>query len=158
MALLVFVSTFVYGIRQRGAGPYFKGFISEPVAKNPVINLLARGFFTGLTILEELLKPVTLALRLFGNIFAGGIMLSLIAALITWQVGHIPVGGVLGVVFNIIWKLFDAVIGAIQAFIFALLTVLYFAMAGSGHGSGDHDEDDAHDDQPAAEPASQTAA
>jgi F-type H+-transporting ATPase subunit a len=158
MAVLVFVSTFVYGVRQRGAGPYFKGFISEPVAKNPVINLFARGFFTTLNVLEELLKPVTLALRLFGNIFAGGIMLSLIASLIAWQVGHIPVGGVLGIVFNIIWKLFDALIGAIQAFIFALLTVLYFAMAGSGHGGGDHEDeaDDVHDH--AGEPATQAAA
>ena len=51
------------------------------MAKNPVINIVARGFFTTLNVLEELLKPVTLALRLFGNIFAGAIMLSLIASL-----------------------------------------------------------------------------
>jgi F-type H+-transporting ATPase subunit a len=51
------------------------------------------------------------------------------------------VGGILGGLFNIIWKLFDMFIGAIQAFIFALLTVLYFGMAG-----GDHDE---HDESPA---------
>jgi F-type H+-transporting ATPase subunit a len=54
--------------------------------------------------------------------------------------GPAPVGGVLSIVFAIVWKLFDMAIGAIQAFIFALLTVLYFGMAsGEGH-SDEHDE------------------
>jgi F-type H+-transporting ATPase subunit a len=60
-----------------------------------------------------------LALRLFGNIFSGVIMVSLIGlfpAFILWA----P---------NVIWKLFDLFIGLIQAFIFALLTVLYFSSA-----------------------------
>jgi len=139
MAILVMVSVWIYGIRTKGLKAYLKHFI-EPF---PIL--------LPLNILEELLKPVTLALRLFGNIFAGGIMLSLIGALIAWKVGDVPVGGVLGIVFNIIWKLFDMVIGGIQAFIFALLTVLYFAMAGAGHGDehGEkHDEShlDDHDD------------
>jgi F-type H+-transporting ATPase subunit a len=132
MALLVMVSVWVYGIRQKGLKGYLKHFV-EPF---PIL--------LPLNILEELLKPVTLALRLFGNIFAGGIMLSLIGALIAWKVGDVPVGGVLGIIFNIIWKLFDAIIGGIQAFIFALLTVLYFAMAGAGHD--DHGDEHAHDE------------
>jgi F-type H+-transporting ATPase subunit a len=132
LALVTMVSVWVYGIRLKGVRGYFRHFI-EPF---PVM--------LPLNILEELIKPVTLALRLFGNIFAGGIMLALIGALIAWQVGDIPVGGVLGFVFNIVWKLFDMFIGAIQAFIFALLTVLYFAMAGAGHE--EHDEEhDKHD-------------
>jgi F-type H+-transporting ATPase subunit a len=150
MALLVIVSTWVYGIRQKGFRGYFRHLI-EPFP-----------FLLPLNILEELLKPVTLALRLFGNIFAGSIMLVLIGGLISWQVGHVPVGGVVGLILNIIWKLFDAFIGAIQAFIFALLTVLYFGMAGAGHSDDEHGHDDehpvapAHDEQPnkpaAAEP------
>jgi F-type H+-transporting ATPase subunit a len=69
-----------------------------------------------LNIIEEIMKPITLALRLFGNIFSGVIMVSLIAlfpAYILWA----PEAA---------WKIFDAAIGLIQAFIFALLTVLYF--------------------------------
>ena len=133
MALLVMVGVWTYGIRQKGAKGYFKHFLE------PYPCLLP------LNILEELIKPITLALRLFGNIFAGGIMLALIAALIAWTLGPIPVGGVLAIVFNIIWKLFDMAIGAIQAFIFALLTVLYFGMAGAGHD--EHDEHEpTHDD------------
>jgi F-type H+-transporting ATPase subunit a len=70
-----------------------------------------------INIIEELAKPLTLALRLFGNIFSGVIMVSLIAlfpAAILWA----P---------NVIWKLFDSFIGLIQAFIFGLLTVIYFS-------------------------------
>jgi F-type H+-transporting ATPase subunit a len=70
-----------------------------------------------INIIEELAKPLTLALRLFGNIFSGVIMVSLIAlfpAAILWA----P---------NVLWKLFDAFIGLIQAFIFGLLTIIYFA-------------------------------
>jgi F-type H+-transporting ATPase subunit a len=120
MAIFAVVSVWVYGIKTSGLG-YFKHFVQ------PFPVLLP------LTILEELVKPVTLALRLFGNIFAGGIMLALIAA-IPWWAG-MPVA-------NIAWKMFDLFIGGLQAFIFALLTVLYFAMASGGHG--DHEDDAAH--------------
>jgi F-type H+-transporting ATPase subunit a len=147
LALVTMVSVWTYGLRVKGARGYFRHFI-EPF---PVM--------LPLNILEELIKPVTLALRLFGNIFAGGIMLALIGALIGWSVSDIPIGGVVGFVFNIVWKLFDMFIGAIQAFIFALLTVLYFAMAGGGHGEHDeehakHDTDDATEasDASSAEP------
>jgi len=139
MAILVMVGVWTYGIRTKGAKAYFRHFI-EPY---PVL--------LPLNVLEELVKPITLALRLFGNIFAGGIMLALIAGLITWSVGSIPVGGVLGLFFNVVWKLFDMAIGGIQAFIFALLTVLYFGMAGAGH-----DEHDEHDEPaPVTDPTDQ---
>jgi F-type H+-transporting ATPase subunit a len=146
LAAVTMVSVWTYGLRLKGARGYFRHFI-EPF---PVM--------LPLNILEELIKPVTLALRLFGNIFAGGIMLALIGALIGWSVSDIPIGGVVGFVFNIVWKLFDMFIGAIQAFIFALLTVLYFAMAGSGHeehgDEHDHADDvtEASDETSAAEP------
>jgi F-type H+-transporting ATPase subunit a len=116
LAAVTMVSVWVYGIRQKGARGYFKHFL-EPF---PVL--------LPLNILEELVKPITLALRLFGNIFAGGIMLALI--------GLIPIAALW--IPNLLWKSFDAAIGVIQAFIFALLAVLYFAMAGAGHD--DHGE------------------
>jgi F-type H+-transporting ATPase subunit a len=144
LAVMVMVGVWIYGIRLKGVKGYFSHFLK------PYPILLP------LNVLEELVKPITLALRLFGNIFAGGIMLALIAGLATWQLGGLPVGGVLGVFLNIIWKLFDMAIGAIQAFIFALLTVLYFGMAGAGHDDHDgaHDADDstADADDRASEP------
>jgi F-type H+-transporting ATPase subunit a len=111
LAAVTMVSVWAYGIRTKGAKGYFKHF-TEPF---PVL--------LPLNILEELIKPITLALRLFGNIFAGGIMLALIT-LIPIYAFWLP---------NILWKAFDGIIGVIQAFIFALLTVLYFAMASAGH-------------------------
>jgi F-type H+-transporting ATPase subunit a len=128
MAIFAVVSVWVYGIRKNGLG-YFKHFVQ------PYPVLLP------LNVLEELVKPITLALRLFGNIFAGGIMLALIAA-IPWWAG-MPLA-------NVLWKMFDMVIGGLQAFIFALLTVLYFAMAGGGHG--DHEE---HEERPLNDPTDQ---
>jgi F-type H+-transporting ATPase subunit a len=124
MAIFAMISVWVYGIRTKGAKGYFKHFL-EPFP-----------FLLPLNILEELVKPITLALRLFGNIFAGGIMLALIAA-IPWYFG-MPVA-------NIVWKLFDMFIGGLQAFIFALLTVIYFAMAGAGHDDHEDHAEDARD-------------
>jgi F-type H+-transporting ATPase subunit a len=125
LAAVTIGSVWVYGLRQKGAKGYFKHFL-EPF---PIL--------LPLNILEELVKPITLALRLFGNIFAGGIMLALIGLMpiyLLWA----P---------NLLWKAFDMFIGLIQAFIFALLTVLYFAMAGAGHEDhGDEDHDEASDD------------
>jgi F-type H+-transporting ATPase subunit a len=129
MAILVMVGVWGFGIRQKGLKGYLRHFL-EPY---PVL--------LPLNVLEELVKPITLALRLFGNIFAGGILLALIAGLIDWKIGGFPIGGGFEWFFNIIWKLFDMFIGAIQAFIFSLLTVLYFGMAGAGHS--EHDEHDA---------------
>jgi F-type H+-transporting ATPase subunit a len=135
MAVAVIVSVWVYGVRQNGLGGYLGHFLKPHWAMLP------------LNVIEEVTKPISLALRLFGNIFAGGILLALIGSLTAWSVGSVPIGGVLSVFFAIIWKLFDMAIGLIQAFIFALLTVLYFGMA-SGHGEHEEHEsstDDASD-------------
>jgi F-type H+-transporting ATPase subunit a len=119
LALLVIGGVHVYNFRQHGMRGYFKSYAHGPKILIP------------LTVIEELVKPFTLALRLFGNIFAGGIMVSII--------GLIPIYAFWGP--NIVWKLFDMFIGLIQAFIFALLTIIYFGMAGGdshdeAHGDG----------------------
>ena len=107
-----------------------------------------------LEILQDLLKPVTLALRLFGNIFAGGIMLALISGLVGLTLGPLPIGSFLTIVFNVIWKLFDTMfLGGLQAFIFALLTVLYFGMAGAGDHDEHHDEHDESTTEETPQPA-----
>ncbi|MGB9376720.1 MAG: F0F1 ATP synthase subunit A [Mycobacteriales bacterium] len=133
LAGIVIVWMHITGIRKRGAKEYL-GHFFKPAYLAPI------------NIIEEFAKPVTLALRLFGNIFAGGVMISVIALMpsfILWA----P---------NVLWKLFGMAIGVIQAFIFALLTILYFSFA----VSSDHDDDEDHatsapDDSsvPAADPA-----
>ena len=128
MAIMVMVGVWTFSIRERG----FKGWVKHYFEPVP--------WMFPLEVLQDLLKPVTLALRLFGNIFAGGIMLALIAGMVSLAPAHIPLGSVLTIVFSIVWKLFDTIfLGGLQAFIFALLTVLYFGMAGA-HGAHDEDE------------------
>lgn len=105
MALLVIVGMHVIGIRKRGFRDYYH-HLFQPYKVLFPLNLI-----------EELVKPLTLALRLFGNIFAGVIMVALIALFPAWLL-WLP---------NVAWKLFDMFIGAIQAFIFGLLTIIYFA-------------------------------
>jgi F-type H+-transporting ATPase subunit a len=108
LALFVFVCYHAAGIWRRGIIGHPVKLIKGHVAILAPINLV-----------EELAKPISLSLRLFGNIFAGGILVALIAMFppyILW----LP---------NAIWKSFDLFVGAIQAFIFALLTVLYFSQS-----------------------------
>ena len=109
LALFVFVCYHAAGIWRRG-------IIGHPikVLKGHV------AFLAPINIVEEIAKPISLSLRLFGNIFAGGIMVALIGSLIPWEIMWLP---------NAIWKSFDLFVGAIQAFIFALLTILYFSQA-----------------------------
>jgi F-type H+-transporting ATPase subunit a len=133
MGIIAMVSVWIYGIRKKGPKAYFKHYM-EPY-----------WWLLPLEILQDLLKPVTLALRLFGNIFAGGIMIALIGSLVSLAPGHIPIGGFFAVIMTVVWKLFDTVfLGGLQAFIFALLTVLYFGMAGAEHG--EHEEHEEHDE------------
>jgi F-type H+-transporting ATPase subunit a len=108
LALFVFVCYHVAGIWRRG-------IVGHPIAvlKGHV------AFLAPINLVEELAKPISLSLRLFGNIFAGGILVALIALFppyIMWA----P---------NAIWKAFDLFVGAIQAFIFSILTILYFSQA-----------------------------
>lgn len=108
LALFVFVTYHAAGIWRRG-------IIGHPikVVKGHV------AFLAPINIVEELAKPISLALRLFGNIFAGGILVALIA-MFPWYVQWLP---------NAIWKTFDLFVGLIQAFIFSLLTILYFSQS-----------------------------
>jgi F-type H+-transporting ATPase subunit a len=113
LAIFVFVSAWVWGIREQGAGT-LKRFVQPYVALTP------------LNIIEEIAKPISLSLRLFGNILSGTIMISVIA-LIPWWGLWLP---------NAAWKLFDLFIGAIQALIFSLLTIMQFfspAVSEEGH-------------------------
>ncbi|KWX19868.1 MULTISPECIES: F0F1 ATP synthase subunit A [Mycolicibacterium] len=108
LALFVFVA-------YHAAGVWRRGIIGHPlkVVKGHV------AFLAPINIVEELAKPISLALRLFGNIFAGGILVALIA-MFPWYIQWAP---------NAIWKTFDLFVGLIQAFIFSLLTILYFSQS-----------------------------
>lgn len=130
MGLIVIFVVQWYSVRVLGVAGYFRRF-TKPFE----LPLPARIVFIPFNVLEELVKPATLALRLFGNIFAGAIMIGLIAGFANLQfpvVGTVP-GTILGAVLLFVWKTFDVLfIGFIQAFIFMLLTVIYFSAAREG--------------------------
>lgn len=110
LAAVVFVVTNVESVRARGLGGYVRNFFAKPRWLAPI------------RVIEEIMKPVTLALRLFGNLFSGGIM---IALLLAFPIYFFPAT----IALSVVWKLFDMFIGVIQAFIFALLTILYYQFA-----------------------------
>ena len=111
LALLVIIWVHANGVRHSGFRHYIKHVFFPPGRP---------AWLAPFNLIEEIVRPFTLALRLFGNILAGGIMLSVIALLpfyITPALGEAA------------WDLFDMFIGLIQAGIFALLTILYFGFA-----------------------------
>jgi len=116
LALVVIVLMHATGLRKRG----FKNYVG---------HFFKPAYLAPINLIEEVAKPVTLALRLFGNIFASGVMLALFS-LMPFFVLWLP---------EALWKLFSAGIGVIQAFIFALLTILYFSFALGGHGDEESD-------------------
>jgi F-type H+-transporting ATPase subunit a len=130
MALIVIAAVQWYSVRVLGWRGYFRRF-TKPFE----MPLAFRIGFMPFNVLEEVVKPVTLSLRLFGNIFAGAVMITLIAGFGTLALPGIgTVGGtVLGTILLAVWKAFDVIfIGFIQAFIFMLLTVIYFGAAREG--------------------------
>ena len=77
---------------------------------------------------EYLSKPVSLAMRLFGNMYAGELVFMLIAGLMVSAIGFVP-----GVLINTGWAIFHILIIGLQAFIFMVLTVVYISMAHESH-------------------------
>jgi len=131
MSLSVLILTLFYGMRAKGVGGYFKGAISHPfTATNVFMKALLAPFNILMFLIETITQPVSLALRLFGNIFAGDLLFMLIAGLMTsFASGWFY----LGVAGYFAWIVVELVIAVIQAFIFMYLAVTYIAMAQQHH-------------------------
>ena len=127
MALVVYVLAEAYSIRVRGLG----GFLHH-LTRPHDMPIPLRVYFTFINVVEELAKPVSLSLRLMGNIFGGVIMLWVLTVMLPLL--PIPVlPYVASVVLVALWKVFDVfLIGTLQAFIFFLLTIIYFGQAVEG--------------------------
>ena len=111
LALCTFFLIFIFGIRYKGLG-YFKHYLQPFV------------FFLPINIIEDLAKPITLTFRLYGNIYAGEV---LIAVLLGMLGGWIHVFG--GFVASVVWLAFSIFVGCIQAFIFTMLSIAYVGQA-----------------------------
>ncbi len=116
MSITVFLLTIFYNIKYKGVGGWMHEVFTVPFGKwLAPVNLLFR-------IIEELARPISLALRLFGNMYAGEMVFILIALLGIWQ---LPLA--------LPWALFHVLIITLQAFVFMMLTVVYMSLAAEHH-------------------------
>ena len=120
MSLSVFVLILFYSIREKGVG----GFVGE-LALNPFnpSNPVAKALLIPVNLILELVtflaRPISLALRLFGNMYAGELIFILIALLPFWIQWALSVP----------WAIFHILVITLQAFIFMMLTIVYLSMA-----------------------------
>jgi len=125
LSLTVFALIVYYSIKIKGATGYLKMFLFHPFGKYFVpVNIV-------MTLIEELAKPLSLALRLFGNLFAGELVFLLIALI----GGTMAVGAAaffwlpLQTLLDLGWLIFHLLVITLQAFIFMVLTIVYLGMA-----------------------------
>ena len=133
LAFAVFMLIIFYSIKEKGIGGFLKELLCHPFEvklRSPItwlfmpVNLVLEG-------VTLIAKPVSLGLRLFGNLYAGEMIFILIALMY----GGILIG-IFGAVLQWAWAVFHVLIITLQAFIFAVLTVVYLAQA--------HDVEDDH--------------
>ena len=124
MALYVFLMILFYSIRQKGFG----GFVGE-LTLHPFnhwafipVNFILEG-------VSLLAKPVSLGMRLFGNMYAGELIFILIAVMYAANM----LLGSLGIVLQWAWAVFHILIITLQAFIFMMLTIVYMSAAHETH-------------------------
>jgi len=125
MSLTVFALILFYSIKVKGLSGYIKMFLFHPFGKFFVpVNIV-------MTAIEELAKPLSLALRLFGNLFAGELVFLLIALIGgTMAVGLAAAFWLpLQVLLDLGWLIFHLLVITLQAFIFMVLTIVYLGMA-----------------------------
>jgi F-type H+-transporting ATPase subunit a len=130
LALTVFLITMFYSVKIKGAGGFAKELLTHPFGGwmfpfNLVLNFV-----------EHLARPVSLALRLFGNLYAGE-MIFLLLAVLGGSFALASLGGVFAVfgqfVLGLGWAIFHILVITLQAFIFMVLTIVYLAQAHETH-------------------------
>jgi F-type H+-transporting ATPase subunit a len=134
LATVVLVLIVVFAIKAKGVGGYAHEWFTAPFGKSPFLWI--PNF--ALNVVELLAKPVSLAMRLFGNMFAGELIFMLIALL---GIAAAQSAGVLtGSLFFIgqiamgaIWSIFHILFVGLQAYIFTVLPVVYISMAEEHH-------------------------
>ena len=136
LGLVVILLVHFYSVKAKGVIGYLSSYFVEPLTRDglgipkgiwPFVIPLVFAFNFVLRVAEELGKLISLPMRLFGNIFAGGIIFFLIALL---PIYALPFA-------DIFWRGWSTLIGGIQAFVFALLTIVYTKLATTHH---EHDE------------------
>ena len=137
MAICVFILIQYYAIKHKGVGKFVGEMFTAPFhAHGAVGTILLAPANLLLRIIEELVRPLSLSLRLFGNMYAGELIFILIACMtlggsfasgLTWAMA--PMQFLAG----FIWTAFHILVITLQAFIFMMLTVVYLSMAVQEH-------------------------
>jgi len=126
MGLSVFALMIYYSIKVKGAGGFAKELTLMPFSSgNPLLQALLVPVNLLLEGVSLISKPISLALRLFGNMYAGELIFILIALLPFWAQWMLSVP----------WAIFHILVVTLQAFIFMMLTIVYMAMAHEHHWS-----------------------
>ena len=123
MSISVFFLMLFFGLRAKGVGHFTLEFLTQPFGKWMLpFNLI-------LNIVEWVSKPISLAMRLFGNMFGGEIVFLLI-----WVLGGAGIVGMLGgAVFGLGWMIFHLLVIPLQAFIFMMLSIVYLSLSEDAH-------------------------
>ncbi|MFA6130749.1 MAG: FoF1 ATP synthase subunit a [Patescibacteria group bacterium] len=138
IAVLAILSTHVAGVASQGPINYFSKFLNFKgiilsIKKGPMAIMVAIvEFFIGLIeIVGEFAKTLSLSLRLFGNVFAGEVLMTVMLSLARFVV-PIP------------FIFLEILVGVIQATVFAMLTLAFLLVATMGHGEEEHEQKEAH--------------
>jgi F-type H+-transporting ATPase subunit a len=130
MSITVFLIVMFYSFKIKGFGGFTTELLTHPFGKWMMpFNLL-------LNVIEHLARPVSLGLRLYGNLYAGEMIFLLLAVLggsfaITSLAG---IGGAIGqLLLGVVWACFHILVIPLQAFIFMVLTIVYLAQAHETH-------------------------
>lgn len=128
LALISVVMIQVIGFRAQGFGYLSKFFNTRRMFQVPFFG--AMDFLVGLLeLISELSKILSFAFRLFGNMFAGVVLVAIVASLL----GNISI-------LPAMIMMFELFVGVIQAFVFGMLTMVFMAQATQGHGGEEHAE------------------
>ena len=129
LSLGVFALTIYYSFKMKGALGFGKEFVTHPFeGPNLPVKIVLAPFNVLMNIVETVSKPLSLSLRLFGNMFAGEILFILIAMLPWW--GQWPL--------SFLWTAFHLLVITIQSFVFMMLSIVYLSMAHTVHDSHSH--------------------
>lgn len=132
MSLTIFLLTLFFSFKAKGAGGFVHELFTAPFGSSPLLwlpNLV-------LNIIEYLAKPVSLAMRLFGNMYAGELIFMLLGLLGTLAAANSAGGLLAGAAAGLLywgWAVFHILIILLQAFIFMVLSCVYIAMAHEHH-------------------------
>ena len=139
MSLTVFVLIIYYSIKVKGLGGFLAELTLQPfAAKNPVLKVLLVPVNLLLEIVPFLARPISLSLRLYGNLFAGEMIFLLLAALTLHGASQLSSAGgwallVAQFALAFLWAVFHLLVITLQAFIFMVLTIVYLSMAQEHH-------------------------